>query len=433
MSKRFYILFAIITVVVGCGYVFAPLFIIGLIMMVALVIASTVDFLKLRRGSVKAVRRCQPRWSNGDDNEVELILKSMFKEPVKVEVIDELPPEFQIRDFSRKVNLAAGESQSFTYQICPKERGEYHFGNVIALVSTGMGLAVRRFVCGKPTTTKVYPAFFALKSYELATIKTNNMEAGVKRIRKIGNATEFAQIKDYVPDDDYRRINWKASARRHQLMVNVYEEEKAQHVYNIIDKGRVMQQTFNHMTLLDHAVNASLALSHIAMKKDDNVGLMTFDNKPGAFLPSTRNRSQMNRILETLYNIQTDFLESDFSELNTFINKNISKRSLIILYTNFFSIDALKRQLPFLKSISRRHRLLVVFFEDSEQNEFIKGNPTNEEEFFQHVIAEKYAFDKTLILNILQRNGILSLLTEPNNLSVNVINKYLDVKTRNLF
>ncbi len=433
MSKRFYILFAIITVIVGCGYLATPLFIMGLIMMAALVIAAVIDFIKLRRGMVKAVRECQPRWSNGDNNEVEICVKSTFSEPVSIEVIDEIPPEFQIRDFSRRMRLAAGGSQSLSYQICPKERGEYHFGNVIAIVSTNIGLALRRFVCGKQTTARVYPAFFALKSYELATIRTNNIEAGVKRIRRIGNATEFSQIKDYVPDDDYRRINWKASARRHQLMVNVYEEEKAQHVYNIIDKGRVMQQTFNHMTLLDHSVNAALALSHIAMKKDDNVGLMTFDNKSGTFLPSTHNRSQMNRILETLYNIKTDFLESDFSELNSFINKNINKRSLIILYTNFFSIDALKRQLAFLKSISQRHRLLVVLFEDSEQNEFIKTNPHTEEEFFQHVIAEKYAFDKTLILNILQRNGILALLTEPKNLSINVINKYIDIKARNMF
>ena len=215
-------------------------------------------------------------------------------------------------------------------------------------------------------------------------------------------------------------------------MVNVYEDERAQHIYNVIDTGRVMQQTFKGMTLLDHSINASLVLSHIALKKDDNVGLATFNNKPGTFLASSHHQMQMPHILEALYGIQTDFLESDFRTLSNHILKYIKKRSLIILYTNFFSIAAVRRQLPYLKQISQHHRLLIVFFEDNEQNEYMKTDPDSVEEYYRHVVAEKYAHERKSIATLLQQNGILSVLTEPEHLTVDVLNKYIEIKTRNM-
>ena len=434
MSRRFFILLTIVIIITGSGYVVEPFYYVGLLMTLALAVTLAYDYYLLYSGGkVSAKRTVDTRWSIGDDNVVQLNIKSSFDRPMKAEIIDELPAVFQIRDFSREIDLEPGVESVMKYEVVPKERGAYRFGHIIVLMSTKIGLAVRRFKCGEEQTVKVYPSFFSLEKYELTTIKSPHQEIGSKRHRRIGNATEFAQIKDYVSGDDYRKINWKASARRHQLMVNVYEDEKAQYVYNIIDKGRVMQQSFVGMTLLDHSINASLVLSHIAMKKDDNIGLLTFDNKMGAFLPSTHHHNQMNRILENLYNIQTEFLETDFATLNNFINKNITKRSLLILYTNFFSMDALKRQMPYLKNINRKHRLLVVFFEDNEQNEYMKTTPEYEEEYYQHVIAEKYAFDKQYMVTLLQQQGIMALLTEPKNLNVSVINKYIDIKARNLF
>lgn len=446
MSKRFYILFAICVIIIGCGYAYDPLYYIGCMIALFFALFTIIDlFILYYRGNVIASRIIQSRWSNGDDNDVEIILQSDYPFMVNVEVIDELPVQLQVRDFSKKVKLSAKGNvtdgsletsapinASIKYNVCPKERGVYSFGIINLLIKSPLGLAVRRIKSGKEADVKVYPSYQKLYNYELASINTHNIEASTKRVRKIGNATEFAQIKDYMPDDDYRKINWKASARRNQLMVNVYEDEKAQFVYNIIDKGRVMQQSFEKMTLLDHSVNASLALSHIALKKDDNIGLLTFDNHPGSFVPSTRHNQQMNRILETLYNIQTDFQESDFSALSEYIDKHITKRSLLILYTNFFSLDALQRQLPYLKSINRKHRLLVVFFEDDEQNEYMRQNPEYERDYFRHVIAEKYAFERKSMVTMLVQQGILALLTEPKNLSVDIINKYLDIKSRNM-
>lgn len=434
MSRRFFIALIIVIIITGCGYVIEPLFYLGVILAFALSALLIYDYFTLYgNGKMKATRLLDDKWSNGDYNVVKINITSSYAQPMTAEVFDELPHIFQIRDFTKTVNLQPNVKETIEYEVLPKERGEYQFGHVIVMARTRIGLAERRFQCAEEQSVKVYPSFFSLEKYELTTIRSPHHENGTKRLRRIGNATEFAQIKEYVTGDDYRKINWKASARRHQLMVNVYEDEKAQYVYNIIDKGRVMQQSFLKITLLDHSINAALALSHIATKKDDNIGLLTFDNKIGAFLPSTHSKNQMNNILEKLYNIHTEFLETDFAELSNFINKKITKRSLLILYTNFFSMDALKRQLPYLKTINKRHRLLVVFFEDNEQNEYMKTKPQNAEEYYQHVIAEKYAFDKQFMVTMLNQQGILALLTEPKNLNVSVINKYLDIKARNLF
>ena len=402
-------------------------------MVIVLVLAASTDALVMvSRGSVHAVRRADPRFSNGDRNKVEIQLSSTYPFGVQVEVVDEIPAIFQLRDLSRHVKLKAGGRGKVRYMLVPKERGEFEFGVIQLFAKSPLGLVSRRISSGERQTIKVYPSFLRLSHYEIATMRSNT-EAGNKKIRKAGNDTEFAQIRDYMPDDDYRKINWKASARRNQLMVNVYEEEKAQHVYSIIDTGRVMQQSFEGMSLLDHSVNAALVLSHIALKKDDNVGVATFSNKSGAFLPANHNANQISLILENLYNIQTDFLESNFASLSESINRRITKRSLIILYTNFFSINALNRQLAYLQQINKRHRLLVVFFEDNEQNAYIHTQADSREEYFRHVIAEKYANDRRTIITLLQQHGIMSVLTEPKRLTTDVINKYIDIKSRNLF
>ena len=433
LTKRFFLLLALSIFVVACGTMLHGLFIAGCIMAVLLLVLTVVDALRLYRGkgSIEASRIVGDRMSNGDDNEVSLHILSHYPFTVDAEVIDEIPFIFQVRDFSRRIQLKSEEPVTITYTLCPKERGIYGFGHIRVLASTRLRIVRRRFTSGEPQDVKVYPSYLQLGRYELSTLRTNT-DNGNKRIRRIGNATEFAQIKEYVPDDDYRKINWKASARRHQLMVNVYEDERAQHIYNVIDTGRVMQQTFKGMTLLDHSINAALVLSHIALKKDDNVGLATFNNKPGTFLASSHNQMQMPHILEALYGIHTDFLESDFRTLGNHILKYIRKRSLIILYTNFFSIGAVRRQLPYLKQISRHHRLLIVFFEDNEQNEYMKSRPDSVEEYYRHVVAEKYAHERKSIATLLQQNGILSVLTEPEHLTVDVLNKYIEIKMRNM-
>jgi uncharacterized protein (DUF58 family) len=452
LTRRFYIVMTVVILVLASGYLWYPAFIIGRWMLLAFVIAVATDIVRLwsRRG-ITAERHCPDRLSNGDDNKVSLVVTNSYRFAVSVEVIDEVPVEFQQRDVCYRLSLPKDEQQRIDYHLHPTHRGSYAFGVVQVFVTprqlqffiakphsdlgqrtlqffSPSGFVQRRYRCASPQQVKVYPSFLMLHQYELLAASRHLVELGIKRIRRIGNHTEFEQIKDYVQGDDYRTINWRATARRHQLMINVYQDERSQQIYNVIDKGRVMQQTFNGMTLFDYAINASLVLSYVAMQKEDKAGLITFAEHFDSFIPASRQYGQLQTLLEALYAQQTTFGESDFSALAAYTNQYVSKRSLMVLYTNFLDRIALQRQLPFFRQLNRRHKLLVVFFEDEELKDYA-GQPAEDvEQQFQKVIAGKMVYEKRLIVSTLKQNGIAALLTPPASLSVNIINKYLELK-----
>lgn len=433
LSRRFYILLTANALIIGLGFVFPLLFTIGKGLLCAfLAILLTDAVLLYYKKAVKATRECADRLSNGDDNKVVIKVESAYPFMIRTTVIDETPAVFQRRDVEYRLVVPTHEVRRLTYTLRPVRRGEYNFGKIRIFARTMLGLVERRYTEGEDKNVKVYPSYLMLNHYELLAMSNNLTDMGIKRIRRVGNNTEFEQIKEYVKGDEYRSINWKASARRNQLMVNVYQEERSQQVYSVIDKGRVMQQAFNGMTLLDYSINASLVLSYVAIHREDKAGLITFSDNLDTLLTPSRRPGQMQHILGALYNQRTNFSETDFSNLCVNVNKQISKRSLLVLYTNFSGMSALQRQLSYLKMLSRRHRLLVVFFEDSELNDFIKSDKRTTEDYYQHVIAEKFAYEKRLIVTKLQQHGILSLLTRPEALSIDVINKYLELKQRQM-
>lgn len=433
LTGRFYIVTSLIIFILCGGYIWMPLFLAGQALLLLLLFALFVDGWLLYTGKgVEANRQCSARFSNGDDNPVRIHLQNKFSFRIHLKVIDEIPVVFQNREIEFAILLEKEQEKVIEYTLRPTTRGEYGFGFIRVFVTTRTGLIARRFTCGQHETIKVYPSYLMLHRYELLAMSNNLTEFGIKKIRRIGHHTEFEQIKEYVKGDDYRTINWKASARRHQLMVNVYQDERSQQIFNLIDKGRMMQQAFREMTLLDYAINASLVLSYVAIHKDDKAGLATFNEGFDTFIPASKRSNQMQIILEGLYKQQTSFGETDYSALCVHLGKHLHKRSFLILYTNFENLGSMQRQLPYLQQLASQHRLLVVFFEDAELKALIQRQPQATEEYYRQVIGEKFAYEKRLIVSTLKQHGIYSLLTTPENLSIDVINKYLEMKSRQL-
>jgi uncharacterized protein (DUF58 family) len=299
-------------------------------------------------------------------------------------------------------------------------------------VSTTLGFAQRKFSFNQDAMVPNYPSFLQLRKYELMAFTNKLRDYGLKKIRRIGHTMEFEQIKDYVQGDDVRNINWKASAKRNQLMINQFQDEKSQPVYSVIDKGRVMKMPFEELKLVDYAINSTLVISNIALKKGDKAGMFSFSDKVSNRVMAQKRASQMNLILETLYNLDTDFKESDFARLYIDIKRSITQRSLLLLYTNFETMDALHRQLPYLQAIAKNHLLVVIFFENTELKELVQQPAVSTQEIYQKTIAEKFIYEKKLIVNELNKYGIQTILTEPQQLTVNTINKYLEIKARGL-
>lgn len=384
-----------------------------------------------KRG-INASRILPEKLSNGDLNPIQIEIENYYTFPIYIRIIDEIPEQFQLRDFKIDRKIQASSSSKFQYELRPVERGEYHFGKLNVYVSSVFGLIARRFSFNDAAMVPTYPSFIQLRKYNLLAISNNLHQYGIKKIRRIGHTMEFEQIKDYVLGDDLRTINWKATAKANQIMVNQFQDEKSQPVYSVIDKGRVMKMPFEGLTLLDYAINAALVISNVALKKQDKAGILSFSKRVENIVVAERRTSQMNLIMENLYNINTDFFESDFGRLYGDVKRNLTQRSLILLYTNFETLDSLFRQLPYLKGIAKNHLLVVIFFKNTELNALISNKAETIQQVYDKVIAEKFAFEKRLIVNELKKYGIYSILTTPEDLTIDTINKYLEIKARGL-
>lgn len=398
----------------------------------AVIVLLDILLLYQRRTGVHGTRVPPDRLSNGDENEIRILIENNYPFSISLDVIDEIPHQFQRRDILFRTQVPASQSRSISYHLRPVERGEYSFGGVNVYAYTFLGLIARRYTFDAQKMVAVYPSFLQMRKYELLAFSNRLSDYGLKKIRRIGHSMEFEKIREYVKGDDYRTVNWKATARKNQLMVNQFQDEKSQHIYSVVDKGRLMKMPFAKMTLLDYAINASLVISNIALKKGDKPGLVTFSQKVNTLLPADSRGAQMHKIQEALYREKTNFLDSNFELLSATILKKVTQRSLILLYTNFESIQGMRRQLKYMRSLAANHLVVAIFFENTELRDFIEHPAGNTEEIYQKAIAEKFAFEKRQIVKELKMYGIHSVLTPPEQLTVNTINKYLELKARDL-
>lgn len=399
---------------------------------VTVIALFAVDILLLYRvdKGILARRDAPDRLSNGDDNNLNIYLESLYSFPVDAGIIDEVPFQFQQRNIWFRVKVKPGETKIISYHLRPTKRGEYDFGKIHVFVSSPIGLTRRRFSFEQSLVLPVYPSFLQMRKYELMAISNRLSETGIKRLRRLGHSMEFEHIKNYASGDDYRSVNWKASARKGELMVNSFTDEKSQHVYCIIDKSRSMKMPFEGLSLLDYAINASLVLSNIALLKEDKAGLITVSEKIGAVIPADRRPAHLNKILEVLYKEKSRYLEMNMEVLYSTIRSTVKQRSLLVYFTNFESMSALERQLPFLRRIARFNLLIIVFFENTELHKLINTPAGDIEGIYIQTIAAKFAHEKKQIVKELARHGIQSILSTPQQLTVNTINKYLEVKAR---
>lgn len=433
LTPRFFYVLASLSVLFLFSYWWEWLFGFIWILVLALIVFILFEVSMLfQKNGLRGERILPEKFSNSDRNAVSVLLQNQYSFEIKVGVIDELPVQFQKRDFLKNISINGKQKSTFTYEVRPVARGEYVFGNLNCYVSSKIGLVRRRFTFNKEQMVKVYPSFIQMKKYDFLSIDNRLSHSGLRKIRKIGHTMEFEQVKEYVIGDDVRTVNWKATGKHARLMVNQYQDEKMQPVYSIIDTSRVMKMPFNGLSLLDYAINSSLAFSNIALKKNDKVGLIDFSNKPGNFLPAQAKKTYLNSILEALYNIDTKFLDADYGVLQALAKRRINQRSLLMLYTNFEHISALHRQLPYLQSISKKHVLVVIFFENTELRDLSTSEAKTIPEIVDQTIAQQFELDKKLMVRELQQRGIQTILTAPQDLTVNTINKYLEIKARGM-
>jgi uncharacterized protein (DUF58 family) len=433
LEKRLFYAGMLIVISFLLSWTIEPLFFVSQLGLALFVVLIIVDIVQLfSKKGIVAERVMADRFSNGDNNPVEIIIENKYEFKSDLTIVDEIPPIFQRRDLKWQIDVKAGQTDKLTYQIKPVKRGVYDFGSLNIFAKSPIQFFSRRFVFDSNKDVAVYPSYLQLRKYEIAAFAQKSYQMGLKKMRRIGHTMEFEQIKEYVQGDDPRFINWKATARRNDLMVNQYQEQRSQPIICIIDKGRAMKMPFENMTLLDYAINATLVISNIAIKKRDNAGVISFSNKMSGYLPPNRRSNQMYKIQEFLYAQKTNYKETNIDLLQHFIHVNVKRRSLLLFFTNFESVSSMRRQLPYLRILAKRHLLVVVFFRNTELKKLLNEPAYKMRKVFTKVIAEKQYYDKNKIVKELKMNGIYSILTTPKNLTIDTINKYLEIKAKGL-
>lgn len=434
IAPRFYLSLFFLAILFTIGFFVDVVIAIAEIASIAFAVICLVDFLLLygKQSGMEATRIAPKRLSNGDENTIKLQVKSNYGISTSVEIIDEIPVQFQIRDFSIQQKFEKFSEHQFSYSLTPVNRGDFEFGSINLFVKSSISLFKRRFTVPEQQLISVYPSYIQMRKFEMYAISNRLTDLGIKKVRRLGHTMEFDQIKEYVRGDDIRSINWKATARSNQLMINQYQDERSQQVVNVVDLGRVMKMPFDGLQLLEYAINTSLVLSNIAVLKEDKAGLISFSNDKLTVVPPDKKRTHVRKIQQALYNIETNFMESDFDKLLIGLKSHIKQRSLILLYTNFETLSSMERQLPYLRKIARDHLLVTIFFENTELTSLTQKDSQNVSDIYLKTIAEKFSYEKKQIVKSLNRYGIHSIFTPPQDLSINAINKYLELKARAL-
>ncbi|WP_104419508.1 DUF58 domain-containing protein [Neolewinella xylanilytica] len=431
LGNRFFYALGGVVLLSALGFRYAALFFMAVIGAALLLLGTIYDLYRLYRSAsrISADRTPPSVLSLGDELPVTITLGNASTTDLRAVVTDELPEQLQVRDQRISVLLPAATRQTVSYPVRPATRGVYRFGDLNVFLQTAWRLAERRLVAPQVREIAVYPSIVGMQHFRLEA-RANVPHGGKSQPRPVTRSYEFDQIKTYVRGDDLRNVNWKATGRRGQVMVNQYETERAQRIYSIIDKGRTMLMPFAGLSLLDHAINASLALSRVILDGQDRAGLLTFSDKLGDVIPADNKPDQLARILQLLYRQREREGESDYDLLYYATRRVLPGRSLLLLFTNFESNYALDRVLPTLKRIAKNHSLVVILFENTEVAALLQEKTVDIGSVYLKSTARRYVQERQLMALRLRRNGIRVVLTPPEGLSGAAIQEYLRIKRK---
>lgn len=431
-SLFFYVFFGAV-ILMALSFVWPIMMIVGLIVVLSLLLLTFVDlFLVLSIKGVVVNRELSQRFDLNEKHIIKLNVENNSPQPVFLRIFEYAPVEVQARNLYFNLQLLPGSKKELSYTFTPKNRGVFSFGDIHFYLRSILNLVQRKVIVQLAEEISVYPSITAMKKMEFEVFTHQSPSQGIKKVRRIGHNSEFEQIKNYVQGDEVKTINWKATSKRHELMVNQYQAEKSQAIYAVIDKSRSMKQDFDGMTLLDYAINSTLVFANIALKKGDKFGLISFSDKIDSLLAADSKVTHLRKVLDLLYNEKTSFLESNYEFLYQVLRKKVTSRATFILYTNFETEVAMRRVLPVLRQINQKHNLVVIFFENTELENLTLTNPETTRDVYMSQVAQDIINVRKRIAHELNRNGIQTVVSKPEKLSVATVNKYLLMKAKGL-
>jgi len=319
---------------------------------------------------------------------------------------------------------------TLTYAVTPRARGEVHLGRTVVRAEGPWRLGWRQTALGEGETLSVDANLSAVRVYEALARRGQLAELGVRTLRLRTEGTEFERVREAVPDDPMRAINWRATARTGRLMATELMPERAQPVIVCIDHGRLMGVGAGELTKLDHAINAALLLVHVALRSGDRAGLLAFADTVTVTLPPRTGSAQLRRFLDAVRPLRPGETEADYDDALTYFSRWQPRRSLVVLFTDVLDPDqgsALVRQCARLR---RRHLPLVVTVRDPALDDTARRTPRRGSDAYARAVASGLIADREDTLRVLRRSGVESIDADARTLSPRLVNRYLELKRR---
>lgn len=412
-----------------------PLLAAGAAYNLALAISAAADYLLARRRGfvpVRAERRVAEHLSLGAANPVSIVVRSEAAADLRIVVKDEPPTEMAHDAAPVAFTLGPATQGVIRYHVTPTAKGDYWFGDIRLRVRSPLGLLVSQGQASARQQVRVFPDLTALRRYELLARRGRLQEAGIRAARYRGRGTEFESLRAYLPDDDSRHINWKATARRRQLVTAQFQAERSQNVMLVLDAGRMMAGRLGRMTKLDYAINAALMAAYVTTAMGDRVGLLAFAQGIRAYLAPGRGKSQVFRLLQSLYRLEPELVEPDYDAAFRHLALHQRRRSLVIVFTDLVdrdSSDALLRQIG---SLHPHHLVLCVTLADAEVLALAHAMPTEVGQVYRKAVAAHVVADREAALSYLRQRGVHVVDAPADRLTTETINRYLELKARSL-
>jgi uncharacterized protein (DUF58 family) len=432
-THRLITLIIIAAILIALGGLYPIFRWIGFIANLAILFAFVADwFFTPPSSQIQARRICEEKLSLGAQNVIKLYFKNRSNMPVSLEVKDDIPHLFDISEDKFSIQLPPGLEEYISYAVIPKKRGDYEFGNINVRYLSRLGLFKRQTKIPQNMRVKVYPNLLELRKYALLTQKGRFSETGSKHSKLYGEGTEFESLRSYMPDDDYRRINWKATSRIGQPISQEYQSQRSQNVTIMLDCGRMMTALVNNMSKLDYAINSALMLGYVCSTKGDKVGLVAFSDNVEAYIPPKSGKQQLYKIIESLYSISPKMVQPDYEKAFTLVKSRFRKRSLIVVFTDLVDIEISRLLTSYLPQLRPHHLVLCINLRDTGLVKVADQIPENVEDIYQKSVAGQLLMEQQSTLNKLNQSGVFILDAAPENLSVAAINRYLELKGKNL-
>ncbi|MCL6477258.1 MAG: DUF58 domain-containing protein [Peptococcaceae bacterium] len=380
--------------------------------------------------SLRVERIYEHRLSLGAENPIILQVENRSGADLEVIIKDEPPVSFKTSSGLLKGKLPAGSVSRLRYTLEPPKRGDYSFGSINIRYRSRLGFFLRQFkVTGNNNNIRVYPNILEIRKYQLAARKGHLIESGLKPSRVVGLGTDFESLRDYQVDDEYRRINWGATARRGRLVSNQYEVDKSQNIILALDAGRMMSGEVNNLSKLDHAINASLLLGYVGVNRDDKVGLLAFAQRVKLYIPPRKGQPQLQKILAGLYNLQPEVMESDYRAACRYISLEVRKRSLICIFTDLIDEEASNELITYVSSLAKNHLVMCITMLDSSLVSQARKVPAESREVYEMGVARAVLRHREKAISMLKNRGVVAVSAPPEELSISTINKYLEIKS----